>query len=149
MILERLAQLVRSRYISGLVLLLQAALSLLGNGGVHTVLGCHHNHGAAACCSTENSTVTHRHKGCHHSHSHCHTHPHEQPKSDEHRPAHGPLTDDGCAICQAFTRPADVAVAIQWTSIEAECTDYVAAPVVCPIVWYFAEYDVRGPPVAV
>lgn len=138
----------RCRYISGLVLLFQAALSLLGNGGAHTLLGCHHDHGAAECCSTERAAVTHRHKGCSHSHSHCHTYHHEHPKPDEQRPVHGPLTDDDCAICQAFTRPAEVAVAIHWTEVEGECTDTVAVPVVNCFVWYFTEYEVRGPPVA-
>ena len=139
---------VRCRYISGLVFLLQAALSLLGNGGAHTLLGCHHDHSAAECCSTEKPTVTHRHKGCSHSHSHSHSHHHEHPKPNEHTPAHGPLTDDDCAICQAFTRPAEVATVMQWTEIEGICADSVAAPVSSSLVWYFTDYEVRGPPVA-
>ena len=141
---ERSAQLFRRNYISGFVLLLQAALSLLGNSGVHAVLGCQHEHSAAGCCSTRKSDAKHHHKGCCHSHSHRHDHP----QRDEHKPAHGPLTDDDCAICQAFTRPAEVAVAIYWTEIEGECTDFVADPVASCIVWYFTEYEVRGPPVA-
>ncbi len=135
----------RPRYISGLVLLLHLAFSMLGSGGVHSVLGCRHEHADHNGCSV-GKAEKHRHKGCCHPHSHTHPHRQADPKSDEQPHRHGPLTDDGCAICQAFTRPAEVAVSFELNAVELHCIDEVAAPVVRPLIITSTDYDVRGPP---
>jgi hypothetical protein len=132
------------RFLFGSLLLLQAAFSLLGNAGVHTLLGCQHEHGPTATRSAPQATASHTHRGCNHVHCHSHT----TPAGDPQNHSHPPLTDDDCAICQFFTRPVEAAVAFQWapgftvvSMTDVESTEQPGVP-------FESVYEVRGPPAA-
>jgi len=132
------------RLILGLMLLLHTAFSLLGNAGMHVVLGCQHHHGAGQSCASH-AGHTHSHQGCKHAHSHVHKH--ADPQSE--KPVPAPLTDDDCAICQLFTRPVEVAVVFHWECVEAQGECLVAIPTVQLASSFESGYEVRGPPVRV
>ena len=131
------------RFIFGSLLLLQTAFSLLGNAGLHSALGCHHDHGMAAACTAPQAATKHQHCGCQHSHSHDLA----VPASEEHQNSPAPLTDDDCAICQFFTRPAEVTIAFQWTPWIAAVTEISIEVVEQPGVLFESVYEVRGPPI--
>ena len=131
------------RFILGFLLLLQTAFSLLGNAGLHGALGCHHEHGATSACTAPQTAASHHHRGCKHAHNHIHT----TPDGQDHRHSHSPLTDDDCAICQFFTRPAETTVAFQWTPLVAVVTEISIEVAEQSGVVFESVYEVRGPPV--
>ena len=131
------------RFIFGSLLLLQSAFSLLGNAGLHSALGCHHEHGATATCTAPQAATMHQHCGCIHSHRDNVA----APAGEEHQHSPAPLTDDDCAICQFFTRPAEATIAFQWTPwivVDSEISIEVAEQ---PGVLFESVYEVRGPPI--
>lgn len=132
------------RLILGLMLLLHTAFSLLGSAGTHIVLGCQHHHEAGQSC-TSHEGHTHSHHGCKHAHSHVHRQADPQPEE----PAPAPLRDDGCAICQLFTRPVEVAVVFCWENVEVQAEALVAVPTVQLTSFFESGYEVRGPPTSV
>ena len=130
------------RFIFGSLLLLQTAFSLLGNAGLHSALGCHHDHGATASCTAPQSESSHQHCGCQHTHGHNHA----APAGEDHQHSPAPLTDDDCAICQFFTRPAETTVVFQWTPwivVVSEISIEIADQ---PGFLFESVYQVRGPP---
>ena len=128
------------RFIFGSLLLLQTAFSLLGNAGLHSALGCHHDHGATASCTAPQPATTHQHCRCKH------THDQTTPADHEHQHSPPPLSDDDCAICQFFTRPAETTVVFQWMPwiiVVSEISFEIAEQ---PGVLIESVYEVRGPP---
>ena len=57
------------------------------------------------------------------------------------------MTDDDCAICQFFTRPAEATLAFQWTPWIVVVTEISIEVVEQPEVLLESVYDVRGPPI--
>ncbi len=131
------------RFILGSLLLLHTAFSLLGNAGLHSALGCHHDHGPSASCTAPQASASHQHRGCKHAHSHSHTAPANQ--DQQHSPT--PLTDDDCSICQFFTRPAEATVVFQWTPWIVLVREISIEVVEQPGVLFESVYEVRGPPI--
>ena len=130
-------------FILRVMLLFQVAISLLGNSGLHSALGCHHEHVGTEVCSASKpaSKPTSRSCCCHHSH--------QGTGSDERDPQHSrhPLTDDDCAICQFFTRPVEAAECFQWTPLVMAFTHHVDEVTEQARILFESFYEVRGPPV--
>ena len=131
------------RFIFGSLLLLHTAFSLLGNAGLHSALGCHHDHGPAAACTVPQAPSSHQHRGCRHAHCHSHT----TPAGEDHQHSHPPLTDDDCEICQFFTRPAETTITFQWTPWVAVVTEISIEVAEQPGILFESVYEVRGPPI--
>lgn len=131
------------RLLFGSMLLLHAAIALLGNAGLHSALGCHHDHGAGQQCSHSRTPTKH---------SRCHCKHHQvagpvAPAPEQHAPLTPPLSDDDCAICQFFARPVEAAAEFQWTlGFELVVTASVEVTQQSGTLWT-SVYEVRGPPV--
>ena len=132
-------------FILRVMLLFQVAISLLGNSGLHSVLGCHHEHVATGVCSSSKPASKHT------SHSCCCHHSQTGTTSDERQPQHShhPLTDDDCAICQFFTRPVEATQLFQWTPLVMVFTHPPVEGEEQAGFQFELFYEVRGPPVVV
>lgn len=125
-----------------LLLLYQVAISLLGSSGLHGVLGCHHEHQLSPAGAAPQASSGHRHSRCRHAHSHSHS----APTKPEQQDSQSPLTDDSCAICQFFTRPAEAVSVFQWSSLTAVLSSVEIEVAKQSSVVFESVYEVRGPP---
>lgn len=131
------------RLLFGSMLLLHAAIALLGNAGLHGALGCYHDHGGSQKCSHSHAAAKHSHCRCQHSQA---SGP-STPAHEQHPPIAPPLSDDDCAICQFFARPVEATVGFEWT-IEFEWVAVATIEVALqPGMLTTSVYEVRGPPV--
>ena len=121
----------------------QAAISLLGNVGLHSALGCHHTHETATACAVTRTDSGHSHSRCNHTHCHRET----TPAGDGHKHSPHPLTDDDCAICQFFIRPMEAAEYYQWSPLVIAFTYHFDDVAEQPGYLFELFYEVRGPPV--
>ena len=121
----------------------QAAISLLGNVGLHSALGCHHTHEAAKACTVTRTDSGHQHSRCKHTHCHRET----TPACDGHKHSRHPLTDDNCEICQFFIRPMDAVPLFQWTPLVMAFTHHHVEGTEQAGSLFELFYEVRGPPV--
>ena len=130
-------------FILRVMLLFQVAIALLGNGGLHSALGCHHVHVGTEVCSSSKPASKHTPRSC------CRHHSHQGTASDEREPQHSrhPLTDDDCAICQFFTRPVEAAECFQWTPLVIAFTHHDVEVAEQAGFLFELSYEVRGPPV--
>jgi hypothetical protein len=120
------------------VLLLFAAMSLLGSGGLHALAPCCPD---AGCVSKADANCAHAH--CGHAHPRCHAAVAHQPSEPARQPVHTP---DHCLICQhAATAVTIVAVVEAPVLVEPVCE---LIPLSESPVWTapLRRVCVRGPP---
>ncbi len=130
-------------FILRVMLLFQVAISLLGNSGLHSALGCHHEHVGTEVCSSSKPASKHTSRSC------CRHHSQTGTTSDEREPRHShhPLTDDDCAICQFCIRPVEAAEYYQWNPLVMAFTHHHVEAAQQAGFLFELFYEVRGPPV--